>query len=126
MNIGEVVKEYREENKLSQRQFAQRCKLSNGYISMLEDGKNPKTNEPIVPTIDTYKKIADGMHLSIDTLFGLLDDAPIVINKSPSNESDLTKGEKELIKLFRLLPVEEQNLYLEMFRARLNARTKGQ
>lgn len=126
MNIGEVVKEYREENKLSQRQFAQRCKLSNGYISMLEEGKNPKTNEPIVPTIDTYKKIADGMHLSIDTLFGLLDDAPIVINKSPSNESDLTEGEKELIKLFRLLPVEEQNLYLEMFRARLNARTKGQ
>lgn len=47
-------------------------------------------------------------------------------NKSPSNESDLTEGEKELIKLFRLLPVEEQNLYLEMFRARLNARTKGQ
>lgn len=47
-------------------------------------------------------------------------------NKSPSNESDLTEGEKELIKLFRLLPVEEQNLYLEMFRARLNARTKDQ
>jgi transcriptional regulator with XRE-family HTH domain len=47
-------------------------------------------------------------------------------NKSPSNESDLTEGEIELIKLFRLLPVEEQNLYLEMFRARLNARTKGQ
>lgn len=47
-------------------------------------------------------------------------------NKSPSNESNLTEGEKELIKLFRLLPVEEQNLYLEMFRARLNARTKGQ
>lgn len=47
-------------------------------------------------------------------------------NKSPSNESDLTEGEMELIKLFRLLPVEEQNLYLEMFRARLNARTKGQ
>jgi transcriptional regulator with XRE-family HTH domain len=47
-------------------------------------------------------------------------------NKSPSNESDLTEGEKEMIKLFRLLPVEEQNLYLEMFRARLNARTKGQ
>ena len=126
MNIGEVVKEYRDKNKLSQRQFAQRCKLSNGYISMLEEGKNPKTNEPIVPTIATYKKIADGMHLSIDTLFGLLDDAPIVINKSPSNESDLTEGEKELIKLFRLLPDEEQNLYLEMFRARLNARTKGQ
>lgn len=47
-------------------------------------------------------------------------------NRSPSNESDLTEGEKELIKLFRLLPEEEQNLYLEMFRARLNARTKGQ
>ena len=47
-------------------------------------------------------------------------------NKSPSNESDLTEGEMELIKLFRLLTVEEQNLYLEMFRARLNARTKGQ
>ena len=109
MNIGEVVKEYRDKNKLSQRQFAQRCKLSNGYISMLEEGKNPKTNEPIVPTIDTYKKIADGMHLSIDTLFGLLDDAPIVINKSPSNEYVLTEGDKKLIDLFRKVPLEKQD-----------------
>jgi transcriptional regulator with XRE-family HTH domain len=126
MKIGEIVKDYRDKNKLSQRQFAQRCRLSNGYISMLEEGKNPKTSEPIVPTIDTYKKIAYGMGLSVDMLFVLMDDAPITVNKSPSNESDLTEGEMELIKLFRLLPVEEQNLYLEMFRARLNARTKGQ
>ena len=36
MKIGEYIRQYREENKLSQREFAKMCGLSNAYISMLE------------------------------------------------------------------------------------------
>jgi transcriptional regulator with XRE-family HTH domain len=46
-------------------------------------------------------------------------------NESP-DENNLTEGEKEFLNLFRMLPEEEQRIYLEMLRARLNARTKGQ
>ena len=43
MTIGKIIKNYREEKNMSQRQFARKCKLSNGYIAMLERGINPKT-----------------------------------------------------------------------------------
>jgi DNA-binding CsgD family transcriptional regulator len=75
---------------------------------MLEEGKNPKTNEPIIPTLETYKKIAYGMGISLNMLFSLMDDAPITVNKSPANEYDLTDREKKLIDLFRKVPVEKQ------------------
>lgn len=108
MKIGEVVRDYRTKNKLSQRQFAQKCRLSNGYISMLEEGKNPKTNEPIVPTFESYKKIAYGMGLSVDMLFALMDDAPIIVNKSPSTAHD--EGEEKLLELYRRASPETRKL----------------
>ena len=43
MKIGDLIQKYRAEHDMSQRQFAIMCGLSNGYISMLEKGKNPKT-----------------------------------------------------------------------------------
>lgn len=41
---------------------------------------------------------------------------------SPSAEPELTEGEKLLLELFRKLPEGEQQMYLEVLRARLNAR----
>lgn len=41
---------------------------------------------------------------------------------STPDENNLTEGEKEFLNLFRMLPEEEQRIYLEMLRARLNAR----
>ena len=57
MTLGEMIQEYRREKDISQRQFAIACSLSNGYIAMLERGINPKTNQPIVPTIIALKKL---------------------------------------------------------------------
>ena len=126
MKIGEIVKQYRTKNDMSQRQFAQKCNISNGYISMLEVGKNPKTNEPIIPSIEMLKKLSSAMDMSLNALFLIMDDAPLTINNIPSVEPELTEGEREFLKLFRMLPEQEQRLYIEMLRARLNARTKGQ
>ena len=74
MDIGKLIKAYREEHHLSQRQFAQKSGVSNGYISMLEEGKNPKTNEPIVPTLATMRKIALAMCLSLNDLMASVDE----------------------------------------------------
>lgn len=124
MKIGGLVKEYREKNNLSQREFAKRCGVSNGYISMLEEGRNPKTNEPIVPSLATYGKIANAMGMTVNDLFMCIGDAPITVSakKDTPDENNLTEGEKEFLNLFRMLPEEEQRIYLEMLRARLNAR----
>ncbi len=79
MNIGKLIKDYRGEHKLSQRQFAQKCGVSNGYISMLEEGKNPKTNEPIVPTLSTMRKIAGAMGCSLNELMLSVDEIDVSV-----------------------------------------------
>lgn len=61
MKFGKMIQDYREVHDLSQRQFAILCKLSNGYISLLEEGRNPKTQLPITPTFASLEKIAKAM-----------------------------------------------------------------
>lgn len=78
MKLKEVIKKYREDNKLSMQEFASRSGLSKGYISMLESGKHPQNNRPLTPSIDTYQKIAKGMGISLDELLHLVDDDEIV------------------------------------------------
>lgn len=85
MTIGEVIKEYREKLGLSQREFAQRCQISNVTISMYEkNGINPKTGKPYKISYESYIKLASAMGISIDELFRLLgDDAEVML--LPSN-----------------------------------------
>lgn len=68
MELGEKIKAYRREHDISQREFARRCNLSNGYISMLESGNNPATGESISPTITILKSIAAAMCVSTQEL----------------------------------------------------------
>ena len=77
MKLGELIYEYRYMHGLSQRQFADICKLSNGYVSMLERGVNPNTGKPITPTIPQLKKLADGMGTTIAEIIEKVDDMPV-------------------------------------------------
>lgn len=79
MKLKDLLITYRENNNLSQRQFAQRCKLSNGYISMLEKGINPNTGLPVTPTIPVLTKLASGMNISLHQLLSMADDMPVDI-----------------------------------------------
>ena len=82
MTIGEIVKKYREEHGLSQRQFAERCgDITNGYISMLEQGKNPSTGKPIVPSIEKVASLARAMGLTLHQLVDMADDSPVTIGE---------------------------------------------
>ena len=74
MKLSEIIREYRKRNEMSQREFSRKCGLSNTYISFLENEKNPKTGRPLVPTIEQYKKLAEGMDISVQQLFETLDD----------------------------------------------------
>lgn len=80
MTLGELIKEYRDKHGMSQRKFAIRCGLSNGYISMLEDGKNPKTGKPLVPKIDKLMLIADGLGCTLSDLMNTIEDMEIDVS----------------------------------------------
>lgn len=72
MTLSKLIKEYREYHDISMDSFAKACGLSKSYISMLESDRHPKTGDPIKPSVDTYAKIAKGMHLSVQELFDRL------------------------------------------------------
>lgn len=81
MKIGEYIRQYREENKLSQREFAKMCGLSNAYISMLEKGVNPSTGEPAVPSMKVYLQISQAMGISLQALMEAVDDTVDISSK---------------------------------------------
>ena len=88
MKLGELVRDYRISHNISQRQFATICGLSNGYISMIEKNANPKTGQPITPTLPILKKIATGLGMTLNELFSTIDDMPISL--IPISDKDFT------------------------------------
>lgn len=133
MTLGQYVRQYREEHNLSQRKFAEMCGLSNAYISILEDGKSPKTGKDLIPKIDSLLRIANAMNITLDDLFDVIDDmevdistvskaqklaAPKIqlvttnINEGKIN-TPVTQKEMQMLELFRLLTEEEQEHVLQ-------------
>lgn len=77
MTLKDLIIEYRNDHRLSQRQFATACGLSNGYISMLEKEMNPNTKLPVTPTLPKLKQLASGMGMSLTDLLVKVDDMPV-------------------------------------------------
>ncbi len=73
MNLGDIIKQFRKENSMSMGQFSEKSGLSKGYISMLENNKNPRNKKPIIPSLETIKQISQAMGISLDTLIKRLD-----------------------------------------------------
>jgi transcriptional regulator with XRE-family HTH domain len=73
MTLGEFIKAYRDKNGLSQRQFADKSGVSNGYISMLEKNENPKTGQPLSPSMPVLKKIAAAMGMTVNDMCSFVD-----------------------------------------------------
>lgn len=88
MFLGEIIKQFREENNMTMETFATKAGLSKGYISMLEKNKNPKSSKQLLPSIDTFKKAAKVMSMSADDLIRMTDGSQWV--RLDQNEDDLT------------------------------------
>ncbi len=80
MKLGEIIKQYRKKHDLTLREFAAKCGTSHSYISMLEDGKNSKTGEPMTPTLATLKKISSALSISLNDLMMMSDDMPVKLD----------------------------------------------
>lgn len=78
MTLGDLIRSYRETNRLSLEEFAQRASLTRPYIWMLEKNKNTKNNKPIIPSVTTLKKVALAMNMPLNNLLEALDkDYPV-------------------------------------------------
>ena len=78
MDLKDILIKYREENRVSQRELARRCGLSNAQISILEYGKNKQTGRKPTPDIITLKKLADGMGMQLQSLLDMIGDSEYV------------------------------------------------
>lgn len=111
MTLSEYIKAYRDSHDLSQRQFASICGVSNGYISMLENGKNPKTGDPITPSPQTVQAIARGMGMTMQELLSEVDDLYLDLTgeeKQPAVPGELSEVAIEVAKLVDRLPPESR------------------
>lgn len=88
MKLSNLIIAYRKEHNLSQRQFAERCGVTNGYISMIENNRNPSTKKPVIPSLDKLKAIANAMNISLNELIETIDDC-FVDMVAPNNVVDL-------------------------------------
>ena len=119
MTLKEYVLEFRKNHKISQRQLAAMCDLSNGFISMLERGNNPNTHEPITPSLKTLKKLANGMGVSLDELLSVTDDIQLNLTafdlEDSSTMESFSDKEIQLIEAYRkATPTDQQIVELAL------------
>lgn len=126
MTLGELIKQYRTENGLSQRQFALRCGVSNGYISMLEKEVNPKTSDPVMPTMTTLKDIADAMGITLNDLLIRADDMPVNLSVELGLKQSLPDEDaqrlSEFVQLFSQLTDDQQNFIISSMKGLLSSK----
>lgn len=89
MKLSEIIKRYRLEYGISQRQMGAQCKLSTGYISLIEKEFNPQTGKKMVPSLTVMNKLATGMGITLDELLAMCDDMDVNLSDkdtiTPSN-----------------------------------------
>ncbi len=64
--VGEYIRKYR--GKTSLRDFAEECGISHTYLDSIEKGYDPRTGKTVNVTVETLKKIAKAMGMSINDL----------------------------------------------------------
>lgn len=84
MKLSDVIKQYRSEHGLSQRQMGAQCGLSTGYISLIEKEVNPQTGKQMVPSLPVLNKISAGMGLTLDNLLAVCDDMDVTLSEQDS------------------------------------------
>lgn len=84
MQLSEIIKNYRKENKLSLRAFADKTDFSFQYISNIENGS---VKNPSIPVVQS---LARAMNMTFDELLRMTDDFTISSDIAETND-DKTK-----------------------------------
>lgn len=124
MTLGDYIRAYRKKAKISQREFARLCDLSNGYVSMLERGINPNTKEPITPSLTLLKKLADGMCVTVNDILAEVDDMPVDVGvntkEQPTKSGELSEAKQAMYDFIDTLSDEQVRRLLQIAHAALD------
>lgn len=93
MNLGDVIKKYREDHSMSQAAFSRRSGISKGYISMLENNRNPSTGKPLVPTYTIFEAVAKVIGCSTNQLIEMMNEDQMIVFNQTSNAMDCPPDE---------------------------------
>ena len=74
MKLGDKIKQFRLEKKLTMQQLADLSGKSKGYISMLEKGINPQTQKPIEPSLEAIQSISKSLNVDLKDLISDTED----------------------------------------------------
>ncbi len=96
MTLGDVIKRYRTNNKISMDIFSELSGISKAYISLLEKNRHPKTGKPIVPSIQVIKQAANAMNIDFNELFSLIDSDVSLENNQLEEITLTTKDSREI------------------------------
>lgn len=85
MLLGDIIKQYRSEHNLSQRDFAKKCELSHTYIAALEKKVDSRSGKKIAPTVDAVKNISRALNMPLQELLNIIDDEQeFIVNQNKS------------------------------------------
>lgn len=113
MEIGIKIKEMRLKKQLTQEELADRCELTKGYISQLE-------NDLTSPSIATLKDILQALGASLSSFFSEDEEEPLVFT-----EDDYFQKEGENSSITWLVPTSQKNAMEPiMLRLKGNAATE--
>lgn len=113
--IGDFIKKYRGD--MSLREFADKCGISHTHLDSIEKGIDPRTGKPVRVTVDTLKKIAKTMGMTINDL--LIQSGDVKIEDLQFDNAELMNIPSDTIKIPILgtikagIPIEAQQDVLE-------------
>ena len=73
MTLGEIIKRYRDEHKMSMDTFAKKAGLSKAYISILERNYNPSSKRAPAPTLEAIAAISSAIGEDFNSVIARLD-----------------------------------------------------
>ena len=115
MTLGEIIREYASEHSMSQ--FIRDSELSKAYTYMLINNKN-NNGSPIVPSIETIRKVSKGVHKSFNEVLLMLDPDLTVSTRDDFDETSeslsLTDEETRIVLRYRQMSEAEKNLVCNM------------
>lgn len=100
--LGQVIFDYRKEHGLSMQDFAELSGLTKGYISMLEKNTTYRNGRKPIPSIKTYKGVAQAMNISLDELIRMVDGEQVVSLVETSDDEKLYKCYEQIADILGL------------------------
>ena len=93
--IGEYIRKYRGD--ISLRDFADKCGISHTHLDSIEKGIDPRTGKPVKVTVETLKKIANAMNMTINDL--LIKSGDVKVEDLMFDNADNIELPKQIIKI---------------------------